>query len=153
VADELTAAIAEAQGDNSASVTFHGQEFKVAQSIGLMPLMMFASAAKSGLNTSDMDGLAAMHALLEDSLDPEDWPRFQRACIDAKIQADELLEVIKELIEAVAARPTQQPSDSSDGQQGTTPSSRGDSSTAVSLQDRKRALGIVPVDEAISSAV
>jgi hypothetical protein len=132
---------------------FHGETFALAESIGLMPLMKFAHAAKSGMDTAEMDGLAAMYALLEDSLDPEDWPRFQRACIDAKIQADELLEVIKELIEAVAARPTQQPSDSSDGQQGTTPSSRGDSSTAVSLQDRKRALGIVPVDEAISSAV
>lgn len=45
-------------------VEFMGKEFAVASKIGLMPLMRFAHAAKSGLDSADLEGMAAMYDML-----------------------------------------------------------------------------------------
>jgi len=46
------------------TVEFLGEEFAIADKIGLMPLMRFAHAAKSGLDSADLEGMAAMYDML-----------------------------------------------------------------------------------------
>jgi hypothetical protein len=45
-------------------VDFLGRKFAIADKIGLMPLMRFAHAAKSGLDSADLEGMAAMYDML-----------------------------------------------------------------------------------------
>ena len=49
-------------------IDFLGQRFRLAESVGLMPLMQFAQAAKRGVDTDDMDGLAAMYVVIRDCI-------------------------------------------------------------------------------------
>lgn len=52
-------------------VEFMGKEFAIASKIGLMPLMRFAHAAKSGLDSDDMEGMAAMYDMLRQCIADE----------------------------------------------------------------------------------
>jgi uncharacterized protein with von Willebrand factor type A (vWA) domain len=92
-----------------------GESFDVAERIGLMPMMRFAKAAKSGLDSADMDGLAAMYDLLEQCIAEKDWARFERAADRARADGDELMGVVTKVMELLAERPTPRSSDSSDG--------------------------------------
>lgn len=47
------------------SVEWQGERFFIADRIGLAPLLRFAKVAKQGTDSDDMDGLVAMHDLLE----------------------------------------------------------------------------------------
>lgn len=51
------------------SVEFMGARFRIADKVGLMPLMKFAAAADTGMDTSDMAGLAAVYSMLKDAID------------------------------------------------------------------------------------
>ncbi len=55
--------------DDSNSIEFLGERFRLAESIALMPLLKFAHSAKSGLGADDMEGLAAMYLLIRSCLD------------------------------------------------------------------------------------
>jgi hypothetical protein len=113
------------------TISFAGEEFAVAERIGLMPLMRFAHIAESGVDSEDMAGLAAMYDLLEQCVAEEDWSRFQRAATKSRADGEALMAVVKDAIEAISARPTSRPSDSSAGPTTTRPSSAGDSSSRV----------------------
>ena len=126
-------------------VEFMGGYFGMAQSIGLMPLLQFAHAAKQGLDSGDMEGMAALYAVIRDCIDNErpqkevdgelvddglsEWDRFQRHTIDHKAGGEELMAVVQKCIEAISARPTRPPGDSSAGRQTTLPSLRDPSLT------------------------
>lgn len=112
-------------------ITFHGEQYRLADKMGLMPLMRFAKLARSGLDSQEMEGLAAMYDLLEQCIDDEDWPRFEASATRHRDQGDELMAVVTKAIEVMAARPTQRSSDSSDGPPSTSGSSTGDSSSPV----------------------
>jgi len=56
------------------TVEFMGEEFAIADKIGLMPLMRFAHAAKSGLDSADLEGMAAMYDMLRQCI--ADEPAF-----------------------------------------------------------------------------
>lgn len=117
-------------------VEFFGGRFQVAERVGLMPLMRFAKVAKSGVDSDDMAGLAAMYDLLEQCIAPADWQRFQDAADKARADGEELMKVVQTAIELISARPTGRPSDSSDGPQ-ITPQRSGsgrDSSAEESLR-------------------
>lgn len=58
-------------------VEFLGKEFAIASKIGLMPLMRFAHAAKSGLDSDDMEGMAAMYDMLRQCIADESVFVFQ----------------------------------------------------------------------------
>jgi hypothetical protein len=113
------------------TVEFHGETYRIADQIGLMPLMRFAKVAQDGVDASDMDGLVAMYDLMEQCLVDEDWARFTVAATKHRADGEELMGVVRQAIEAMAERPTQRPSDSSDGQPSTSGSSTGDSSSLV----------------------
>jgi len=132
-------------------VEFCGAYFRMAESIGLMPLLQFAHAAKQGLDSSDMEGMAALYAVIRDCIDqtrpqkdvdgelvddgPSEWDRFQRHAIDQKAGGEELMPVVQRCIEAISARPTRPPGDSSAGR----------STTSANSKDRSLTEGMVSV--------
>ncbi|MFD6565393.1 hypothetical protein [Micromonospora profundi] len=105
-------------------VTFMGDSYRVAEKIGMMPLLRFAVVAKAGAQSDDMEGFAAMYALIRDCIDASDWDRFESDATVKKADQDDLLKVVTDVIEIVTARPTRRPADSSDGPQNTSPNSK-----------------------------
>lgn len=138
-------------------VTLLGAEFRMADRIGLMPLMRFAQSAKTGMDADDMEGLAAMYTLIRDCIDTHrpqrpvldehgqplirdgapvteddgrsEWDRFEDHAIATKADADDLMKVVQDVIEALTARPSQRPADSSAGPQITSAPSKVTSSS------------------------
>jgi hypothetical protein len=126
-------------------VTLAGESFRVAEKVGLMPLLKFSHAAN--LRTDDEKAYAAMYEILRDVIlededpcgkcagckaaapdlsardcavaDEGDWDRFQQHAVDCKADAEELLDVVSQAIKVIAARPTELPSNSSNGRQNT----------------------------------
>lgn len=93
-------------------ITFCGEQFTTSERIGLMPLMRYAQAEKTG---DYMGGLVALYDLLEQCIDPAEWGRFQLVAERERADEDTLTDVVRDVIEALAARPTGRSSDSSDG--------------------------------------
>lgn len=134
-------------------IEFMGRKFRVADKIGLMPLLKFSDAAE--LNTEDPRALSAMYAMLRDSIyagspacgdaetckaceagdetscpayDKGDWLDFERHAIDTKAEAEDLLDVVTKVIELVMGRPTEPPARSSAGRRSIAGGSTGRSS-------------------------
>jgi hypothetical protein len=119
------------------TIPFMGDRFRLADKIGLMPLLKFSAAAD--LSPTDPRGLSAMYAMLRDCIhqgspgcgtcaackadtpalckdyDEGDWKRFEQVAIDTKAEADDLMDVITRAMELIAGRPTEPSSASSDG--------------------------------------
>lgn len=112
-------------------LTFAGKPFKVADKLGLMPLLRFAHLAKQGVDSDDMEGLVAIYDLLVNVIAPEDWEAFEQHAVDVRAEGDDLMLVVTQAIEMISSRPTERPSVSSDGPGRTSPSSPGDSSSRV----------------------
>jgi hypothetical protein len=143
--------------DDRPTVELLGQRFGIADHIGVMPLMRFAAIAASGVEHDDLEGLAAMYALIRDCIDQtrpqkpvldehgeqlirdgqpvteddgeSEWDRFERHAIDAKAEADDLWPIVGEVIRTVSARPTRRPGVSSAGPRPTSVSSKATSSS------------------------
>lgn len=112
-------------------IDFAGETFRLADKIGLMPLMRFAHVSRRGVDSNDMEGLAAIYDLLKQCIADDDWGRFEDAAMTSRADGDELLEVVSRAVQAISERPTQEPSDSSDGQPITSGSSTDGSSSPV----------------------
>jgi len=110
-------------------IEFMGEHYRIADKVGLMPLMRFAYAARKGTDADDMEGLAAIYDMLRDCLDPADWIRFQDDATAKKADGDQLVAVVSQTIEVLTARPTEPPSDSSPGRSSTSTRSTGSSSS------------------------
>lgn len=117
--------------DDPDRVEFLGEKFRLAESIGLMPMLAFANASKTGLDSDDMSGLAAMYALIRDVIDqrrppkidpgtgeqsidvngdpewdgPSDWMRFEQHAIEQQADGEELMEFVSSAMAVVSARP------------------------------------------------
>lgn len=113
--------------DGPVTVEFLGEEFRIADRVGLLPMMRFAKLAKSGEDSMSMTGLAAMYDLLEQSIHPDEWPRFEAHADEQHASGDELMKVVGKVIALSSGRPTTRPSDSSDGSPSTSESSADDS--------------------------
>jgi hypothetical protein len=90
-----------------------GQYFRIAESVGLMPLLKFAHAASSGLTEDSMEGMAAMYAMVRDCIDPADWDRFERFAIESRAEGEHIMTVVEQAMEVITSRPTARPSGSS----------------------------------------
>jgi hypothetical protein len=111
------------------TVEFLGKRFPVReQGVSLLALMKFATIAKRGKTSEDMEGLAALYALLQSCIDPAEWQAFEDHANDTGADGEQLMKVVTDAITAAAARPTQLPSGSPGGQSTTGPSSAGGSS-------------------------
>jgi hypothetical protein len=119
-----------------AHISRWGVDFEVAEKFGLMPMLKFARLAKAGVDSDDMEGLVVIGDVLRECFTDEAYAQFEDAAMKNHADGDELMEVMQQAMQAIAERPTQQPSDSSDGQPTITTSSVGDSSSqALSLLD------------------
>ena len=142
--------VAEGTVTDSGKVELLGKHFRIAEKIGLMPLLKFASA--SSMTTEDPRALAAVYSMLQDciyegspacgtckdckdgredlckSYDRGDWSAFEQHAMETKADADELLTVITQVLEIVSGRPTKQPGGSSGGPRATRRGSTGSSS-------------------------
>ena len=96
------------------------------------------TAAEQALTTSRLDSMAGMFVYIHSCIGAEHFPRFRRVCVRDGVKAPELMELCAQIMSAVADRPTQWPSDSTDG-----PSTTGDSWTASSASP-ERTPGLPP---------
>jgi hypothetical protein len=171
---ELTETQAAAEGvELKETVEFFGAEYRLAPRVGLMPLLKFAHAAGRGIGSEDLEGMAAMYAIIRDVVyrgepacgecpdckrypdDPGrcqyyaagDWERFERAAIDEQADGDDLLDFVHEAMEQISARPTPAPSGSSSRGRSTSPKSRGRSPRVVQGRALPEGAGdLEPVD-------
>jgi hypothetical protein len=82
-----------------------GKEYRIADKVGIWPLMQFSRAAESGATLRDMRGLAAAHAMMEDALHPDDWPEFQDDMIAKKLDdLGPLMDAVNQTVELLSAR-------------------------------------------------
>jgi hypothetical protein len=131
-------------------VTLLGKEFRIADRIGLMPLLKFSSSAD--VDTTDPRALSAMYTLLRDciyegspacgecdqceadqetackSYDRGDWAAFEEHAMLSKADAEELLDVVAKVLELVSGRPTKPRAGSLPGPRQTRRASTGSSS-------------------------
>jgi hypothetical protein len=115
----------------TATVEFAGERFGIADRVGLMAMMRFAKVAKSGVDSNELDGLAAMYDLLEQCIADDEWERFQAHADKVRADGDELMTVVNNVFGVLSERPTRRPSDSSAGPSTTKANSTGDSSSRV----------------------
>lgn len=132
----VTGTVIGTTGDESA-VEFMGRRFRIADKIGLMPLLKFSAHAE--MKTTDPKALGAMYAMLRDcihpgtpgcgeckdckagdeekcaSYDAGDWHAFEDHAMTTKADAEDLLDVITHTMELISGRPTGPPSASSSG--------------------------------------
>ena len=113
------------------TVGFLGEQFKVADKVGALPLMRFAKVATSGVDANEMAGLAAVYDLLGQVIHDDDWDRFENHADREHADGDQLLGLVQEVFALLAARPTGRPSDSSVGPQTIEPRSTAGSSSPV----------------------
>jgi hypothetical protein len=138
--------------DDGETIEFMERKFRIAEKIGLMPLLKYASA--SDMSTEDPRALAAVYAMLRDcihpgtpacgecadceagrdtsckSYDKGDWAAFEEHAIETKAGAEDLLPVISQVMEIISGRPTGPPAPSSAGRRATRRGSTGNSSGA-----------------------
>jgi hypothetical protein len=121
-----------------ATVELAGKRFPVReQGVSLLALMKFATIAKSGKTSDDMEGLAALYALLRTCIADDAWEGFEEHANAVGADGDALMHVVTDAITAAAARPTQPPSPSPGGPSTTGPSSAEGSSSPVRQGDRR----------------
>jgi len=121
--------------------TFMDKEFRLAEKVGLMPLMRFAHMASTGMDTDEdfMTAMASIYEMIKDVIHEDEWPSFQQHAIDTKAGETELLSVVSQAVEIMTSRPTEPGSDSSQSaQQNTQPST-------ATLSERRAAMGLTPV--------
>jgi hypothetical protein len=95
------------------TVPLRDQEFTLAEDVGIMPLMEWAAA--SDVDVASADGLRAVFYVLKDAVAEDEWAEFRKFTRDNKVTAEELLDFANAALEALAGRPTEAASGSSDG--------------------------------------
>ena len=115
-------------------VTWEGATFRLAEKIGMMPLLTFAKLAEQGANTEDMEALAAMYDLIQQCVHEDDWPRFKMHATKIRAGDTEFMEFVKVSMQAMAKRPTTRSSDSSVGPQQTSGKSEVDLPSRVAAR-------------------
>lgn len=86
------------------TVPLRDREFRLADEVGVMPLMEWAATA--GNKTAGIAGLRAIFFVLEDVVHPDDWEEFKQYAREEKIPSDVLFSFVNAALEAVAGRPT-----------------------------------------------
>ncbi len=117
------------------SVDFFGETIRLAEEPSQTAMMDFAEVASGEL--SPLEAMAATKTVIKACVHPDDWQRFWS--LARKHNADterDLMPVVVAVFEMETDRPTQRPSDSSDGPRPTAPSSTAGSSL---LEERLRA--------------
>lgn len=124
------------------TLDFECETFRIADRIGLMPLMQFAHLATEGIDFYDVQCLATVYDVLRQCIHEDDWARFEAHSTKVRADDQDMMRVVAEAIAVATARPTSQPSDSSDGQPTMSgPSADGSGSQVTSLVERLESQG------------
>ncbi len=86
------------------------QDFRLSEDVGVLPLMEWVSAADNG--GENAKSLVAIFHVLEDTVHEEDWDEFRQFSRKNKAQAKDFGDFINAALEALAGRPTEEPSGS-----------------------------------------
>jgi hypothetical protein len=127
-------------------VEFLGEKFRLAEQVGMMPMLAFGNAAKQGLDTDDMAGMAAMYRMIRSVIhrpplldengrrqrdengktlrDESEWHRFEELADDELAEGEDLMKFVNQAMEVMAARPTRRRSISADTSPPTSERSR-----------------------------
>jgi hypothetical protein len=133
-ADLLPAAV-----DGRQTVTFCGEQYAIADDVADFAVWKYARVMDDG--ASGIQRLAAQHTLLQECIAPDEWSRFSRYALAKKASGADLMGVCEQVLEMLAARPTQRPNDSSTG-----PLPTSENSKESSLDEDTRYPGTVSVD-------
>lgn len=150
--------------DDGDFLEFFGEKFRLADKVGLAPMIRFGHAANKGLDSDDMEGLAAMYSLIRSVIhrppladehgmqrrdengrklrDESEWQRFMDLADDELADGDDIMGFVNKAMEVMAARPTKPREISSGGSRPTSASSKADSSSPVTRPDLA---GLTPV--------
>lgn len=150
--------------DDGDRIEFLGQKFRLADRVGLMPLLQFANASKKGLDSDDMEGLAAMYSLIRSVIhrpalfdeagqrqvdengqplrDESEWHRFSQLADDELAEGEDIMDFVSKAMEVMSARPRKPREVSSAGSRRTLESSKGALSSPVTPPE---ADGLTPV--------
>jgi hypothetical protein len=93
------------------TVPLKGQEFRLADEVGVMPLMEWV-AASEGKKNENSKSLVAIYHVLEDTVHPDEWDEFRQHARETKCQAKDLGDFINAALEALSGNPTEEPSGS-----------------------------------------
>lgn len=132
-------------------VEFYGQKFRLAERVGIMPMLAFGNAARAGLDSDDMEGLAAMYGLIRSVIhrpplldehgqrqvnengkalrDESEWNRFAELADDELADGDDIMGFVNAAMEVMSARPRQRRELSSGTSPQTSERSKGGSSS------------------------
>lgn len=88
------------------TVPLREKEFRLAEDVGIMPLMEWAAA--SDVDVASADGLRAVFYVLKDIVHPDEWAEFRKFTRENKASADELLDFANAGLEVLAGRPTEE---------------------------------------------
>lgn len=136
---------------NGDTVEFLGETFRLADNVNFMALLKFAKAGKTGLDSADMDGMAAMYDLIRSVIhrpilldadgrrqrdehgrllrDDSEWVRFENLADDEEADGEQVMAVVNQAMEKIAARPQQRRGDSSASSPPTSANSKASSSS------------------------
>ena len=121
-----------------------GVAIRVAPTAG-NPLLLwgFARKAEKIDKADDVSSMLVVVEFMEGLIHPDDWDEFMRVAVANNQQTDDLLEVAKALVVAVARFPTGRPSDSPDGPTTTNTKSAADpySAAVVATMDGLKGRG------------
>lgn len=95
-----------ANGELSAAIA--GRHFRLADSIGLMPLMEWA-AAQDEVDTRNASQLLGFYRVLQDLVHPAEWQAFKAFTREHKCDDTDFAAFQNAAMEALAARPTEAP--------------------------------------------
>lgn len=91
-----------------------GVEWKCETSISVLDLSEFARLAVQGVESGSPEGLAILADIFQGLLGTS-YQRFRAHCRKHGADDETLVDILKDLFEQAAERPTSRPSDSSDG--------------------------------------
>lgn len=138
--------------DDGDYLEFFGEHFRLADRVGIMPLLAFANASKGGVDSSDVKGMAAMYALIRSvihrppafdehgkrAVDPEtgkpgfdeaEWIRFEDLAMEENADDEDLMDFVNQAMEVMSARPRKRREISSGGSPQTSEKSKESSSS------------------------
>lgn len=138
--------------DDGDYIEFFGEHFRLADRVGIMPLLAFANASKGGLDSSDVRGMAAMYSLIRSvihrppafdehgkrAVDPEtgkpgfdetEWTRFEDLAMEENADDEDVMDFVNQAMEVMSARPRKRREISSGGSPRTSEKSKESSSS------------------------
>jgi hypothetical protein len=106
-----------------------GVTFVCEGGVSMLDISEFAKVAKAGVNTDDPAAAAVFAEFFDAALGEKVYAQFKRHVRENNTTEDELVDIMKGIIEDFLGRPTKEPLSSQDG-----PSTTGPTSKVVSLQ-------------------